>query len=50
MEFHEPHIWNLHLKLSSSSKFDAVPMGWTNKTEAIFTDGYLSFFAIHFHA
>ena len=48
--FHEPHIRNLHIKFSSNPKFDAIPVGWTNKTEAIFTDGYLSFFANHFLA
>ena len=29
---------------------DAIPIRWTNKTEAIFKDGYLSFFANHFLA
>ena len=50
MDFHEPHIWNLHIKFSQSAKFDAIPTGWTNKTEAIFKDGYLSYFANHFLA
>ena len=50
MEFHEPHIRNLHIKFSPSAKFDAIPIKWTNKTEAIFRDGYLSYFANHFLA
>ena len=50
MGFHEPHIWNQHIKFSLSSKIDAIPTGWTCKAEAIFTDGYLSFFAGHFLA
>ena len=47
----EPHpIRNLHLNFSPSSKIDAIPIWWTYKAEAIFTDGYLSFFANHFLA
>ena len=50
MEFHQSHIRNLRIEFSSSAKFDAIPIGWTNKTEAIFRDGYLSYFANHFLA
>ena len=50
MGLHEPHFRNLHMKFSPSSKLDAFPIWWTDKTEAIFTNGYLSLFANHFLA
>ena len=50
MEFHQPHIRNLHIKFSPSSKFDAIPIGWTSKAEAIFSEGYLSYYDDHFLA